>query len=1351
MKLGNDNSGKPGHGGLARSENPSSARRNPATGERPAPVPIRRQPPAATTLINLQRLAGNSAVSAMLSKENGSLPALALTPTSVLVLQRSPGDLDARGLLLSVVVGGSSVSWEFPTADLGTGAVEFLRHDRGQIAAIEQQIIKTLQGPNGKLSEAQAYLESPPVAGDLRNDIKDWPAKRALTRLPARLTARAAAVKATRLRYPLESLLASSAGISPGDIDWRQEIAAMRAKPIEWTTMIEASRADRFELALRILEAEAAVGRQPVAGIPSHTAVIRPIVYAKYAATDPAPSELQTDEMTKTHSEAFLARWLPKIRDVRLVPDGFDLSGFAPTGDLDPVRKALVARYIDEAAPRTMEKYLLDLWVADPSRRMPEQFIRTADIGAVRSLMLQHLTKDFHRWAVLQPGFRGAFWADVGQRAAFTAVTSMFASARALQSFNAKLGDRFEHTPMLDLTQEEYGIAKDPFRYSERLDTAAAVTNGLVSRLVPGKSLESSLIGWYQGIAATWSLDTDESLPAAGLLALFQILGGLKSTVEAQQKNVNQQLSRDMNASYPKIEQIIRNEAKYAEDFLKNKWIPMLKTVALEQITANRDEMKQHLAKWPEYRAQAAAKFRICAHVLEDLSNRLKSGDLDSIELNGQVLTKAHLPELEKARDFMQGQADVMTDDSKAADKKDEMQEAVDSFEKVRKRILSGEYKPFDYTKAVYNEARKRLGIDWYEDYITMGMALDRWAVVPQNPFLAYAIARWQWEERVKELDKSFKLFLVLGLLTVASCVVPGAAGVALAAVDVAVGVAHGIGAVQDAYALLDLAKLDDKQSVRGVTVEQARAALKTAWIGLGLNILLGGAGMAALFGRLIMKGRGAAKIPGDLTHLSALAKVNPIAAEQMIAKVKDLYKLDELLKITGDSLLLERMLGKTTNVRHLEFVLMHGDPRKMMELIDVAGDSTKLGNVLAHAPNAATAEKLMRLTDDMDGLALLLKNSQHAGIAEELVSWTTPQLANTMLARAPDQTALLRLKRTGVSPEVAAQGLTKADNVDELTALVAKMDSGPDQVGKLLKDRTVKEVEAMLAKGARPRDVEVGVGAPLGARPQPAFPINKVDLPADVRAILERYGIADNTIFAKLAPHEIDRVQKVMGANRLPKEARDILTRPGVDWALAGAGDSAGEFVNRWEYFSRVKWKEEREAVGIAARGGAYRNQNLDRVTAGLMANPAKMAELTQQLGDAQKAINQLAGKGWVDLGARVDANTVKASASQLTFGGETAAAYHVQVHYAELAPVELAPPGTGVVGQTSAYIGSARRTIAEGRFLGVEPRHGALTYTFERSVPGPGGLVTRLQTKVVVRDGWALIATHSKPLGGR
>ena len=230
-------------------------------------------------------------------------------------------------------------------------------------------------------------------------------------------------------------------------------------------------------------------------------------------------------------AEAFLTVWLPKIRYVRLVPDNFDLSPFAPTGDLDPVRKALITKYVDEAAPRTMEKYLLDMWTADALQTTPEQFLKTADLGGVKASLVTHLAKDFGRWARTQPEFRGAFWAEVGQRAAFSAVTAMFTAGRAVQRYNQNLAERFERAKLLDLDPEEYGIAKDPYGYLERLEAAASVTNALTQTMTPGKNLKGNLLAWYEGVAAAWSPGTTD---ARGGALLFGFLGspdGLKKTV----------------------------------------------------------------------------------------------------------------------------------------------------------------------------------------------------------------------------------------------------------------------------------------------------------------------------------------------------------------------------------------------------------------------------------------------------------------------------------------------------------------------------------------------------------------------------------------------------------------------------------------------------------------------------------------------------------------------------------------------------------------------------------------------------------------------------------------------------
>ncbi|MEU4244790.1 DUF4157 domain-containing protein [Actinoplanes sp. NPDC026619] len=967
-----------------------------------------------------------------------------------LVARRMPGDLSDTDLLLTVRLGGTSASWVFPVTELDQTLLDTLRAEPAKIAAIEVQIGAALTDDGGAMHEGQLYLESPPVADDLKRDVNAWPAAGQLPRFVARFSARAAAVRNTHLRYPVEQSLIASNTLWPGDIDWAKEAAALRGhSPGPDRTVIDAARNDRFELALTVLEREGREGPEPAAGLSAHPAVLGPLLFAKYAATDPAPSELQTGELTRTHSEAFLTLWLPTIRDVKLVPDGFDLAGFAPTGELDQLRRDLLTRYVAEAAPRTMEKFLLDRWVSDG--RSPEKFVQTADITGLRGNLLDHLAKDFPRWAATQPGFTGALWSDAGQRTAFAALQTLVLSARGLQSFHAGLADRFATASPADLSDEEFAIAQDPYGYSQRAASTAASTIALTQQLKPGNLLERGLMSWYDAIAATWSMTDADAGPVARLLALFQAMGGLKQAIEAQRDASKLQIAGQLDTGYEKIAEVIRGEAQYADEFVKGTWVPMLKTVALDQVTKNRDEMRDHITNWPQYRAEAAARFRICAHFLDDLITRLQSGEIESATVNDQQITTAELPAMIQARDFFKGQADKLESDAGAEAKKDEMREAVDGFDKVRQRILDGDYEPVDYAKAVFDEARSRLGLTGYEDYITLGQALDRWAVVPQNPFVAYAIARWQWEEHVKQLDHDFLVFTALGLLTVASLVVPGAAGAVLAALDMSAGIAMGAKGVSDAYKLVDLAALDPAGAVGGVTVEQARAALHTAWIGFGLNLLLVG-GLGAIWGVLRLAGRGAGKIPAELTHLSALIKVNPVAAEKMIAQVKDLVKLEELLATTGDSLLLERMLAKTTDIKHLEYALMFGDPAKIGELLERAGDAGTLGRILDHVPSTEAAGRLFALTEDSQGLASLVAKTQNGDIAEVLLQWTDVKSAEQLVDLAgANQAGLPALSKSGLSVPSALRVLPRCDDASALAALVKRMDGGPEQVVGLL------------------------------------------------------------------------------------------------------------------------------------------------------------------------------------------------------------------------------------------------------------------------------------------------------------
>jgi hypothetical protein len=1302
--------------GLARSTD-NATERSPAPGGRGREIAAPRNPAASRTamLLNLQRLAGNAAVVGMMS-----------TPS----VQRSPGEIDDRGLLLVVRSADATCAWEFELSELSASTVASLRASPQAIAEVEAAIQAALTDDAGPRHESSAYLESPAVANELRRDVDEWPAKRTLTRFTNRLNGRATALRNTKLRYQLEQALESSRLARPGEIGWRREVVALRGHPpVKGNNVFDAAKEDRFELVLNILDREA--GSDPDPGGPLHTVGLAKLIWDRYCSTDGVPSELSGEEMMRTHSNAFLLDWLPKITGAKFVPDGFDLEPFRPKDRMDSVRKGLVAKFIRDAAPQSMEWFLLNRWAGAPAAS-PDQFMKTADIDGLRGDLLDHLTKDFMKWAPSQPGWRGAFWSDVAQRAAFGAMTTLVFSARGLQQFHAGLANKFAATKLEHLSNEEYGIAKDPHGYAQGVTNAAKTSHGLLSGMRPGAPLEANLSKWYDAVASAWSPGTDEATPAAGLHALFQALGAVKTTIEEQKEATKEQIGKGLDTSYARISAIVKSEARVAEQFIKNKWIPMLKTVALEQVTKNRDDMKVALTNWDKYRVESAAKFRVCGHLLNEMIEKLESGKVESISLDGQELTRAHVDQLKTAREFMLGQADAMADPGKAADKKDDMEEAVEGFEKVLENIKSGEYEPIDYTKSVYDEARRRLGIAGYESWVTTNMALSRWAVVPQNPFIGYVIARWQWEEHVKRLDKQFALFIALGLLTVASLVVPGTTGLVLAGIDIAVSIGTGIAHVDDAYDLLALARLDPDGKVRGVTVEMAEKALTTAWIGLGLTVVLT-AGIGVLWARLLLKGQGGARVPAELTRVNALMRVNPQAAEKLIAKVKDMEKLEKLLETTGDSLLLERMLAKSPEVRHLEYVLMHGDPRKIAELVDKAGDAAVLGKILDHVSDTAVAEKLLKLSDNGGELAILVEKTSNPMIAETLLKWApTNAEANRLaiLAKNADELAILSKH---YKPDVAEQLLGQANDAAQLNRLVPRMDTGPIQLRSLLETRTATEVETLLNKGARASDIPMGIGKP-GIGAQPTFAISRQPPPPATKAALEKVGLGDHTRLDQVSDHEAARIVKVLETNNFPKRAGETINKQVAKWAADGAKDPI-DFTHRWEY-ARTRYGDIKDGIKPA---DLPRGKSLDSVAGAKLADELGTGALATRLAEEEKVAAKLAGAGWLEVGT---ADSVKGAATRIGFGSETTTVYHVNKHFDELPLAIQQSAGTSVEARTSAYMGDARRTIMDGNMTS-QPGDGITNLVFTRSVPEGGG--TRVMTtRVVFRDGWALISSH-------
>jgi hypothetical protein len=232
------------------------------------------------------------------------------------------------------------------------------------------------------------------------------------------------------------------------------------------------------------------------------------------------------------------------------------------------------------------------------------------------------------------------------------------------------------------------------------------------------------------------------------------------------------------------------------------------------------------------------------------------------------------------------------------------------------------------------------------------------------------------------------------------------------------------------------------------------------------------------------------------------------------------------------------------------------------------------------------------------------------------------------------------------------------------------------------------------------------------------------------------------------MQPHELARIKSVFGTDRIAAKARPLIQDQAIKWALDGA-KSPGDFANRWEYFTRVALPEARAEV---ARSGLAipRGKNLDIMAAEHVLEPAQWTQMTAKLAAREEAVQKLAGTGWVNIGEHAGADAVRANGTRLTFGSDTSAAYHVQAHYGELAPTEAAAAAASPSEQTASYVASARRTVVDGTFVGASAREGATTLTFNRKITDPvTNAVTVVETKVIVRDQYALIATHGRPLG--
>ncbi|MGH7861477.1 MAG: hypothetical protein ACREOS_04480, partial [Candidatus Dormibacteraceae bacterium] len=333
---------------------------------------------------------------------------------------------------------------------------------------------------------------------------------------------------------------------------------------------------------------------------------------------------------------------------------------------------------------------------------------------------------------------------------------------------------------------------------------------------------------------------------------LLSYLKSFQDLEEQERQQARAAIKERITVNFASVADVINRRGKLADDFIQQKWLPMLKTIAVERARNNRDELQSIYDNWEPARFELIASLSDGANELDWLATGLEDGTYESIEVDGQVATKDNAADLHTAAQFMRDQAQVEADPKRADDKKGQLKEAIDSYAQLRDDIYDDTYDPLDYSASVYVEARQRLGIGWFPPGTLVGQALTGELSADQNPFLARAIVFWHWSEGFRRAINMGALMVGLLVLTVAAALVPGVGGLALRFLDAAINIGLAGKNVSDAYDVLEMARLDTHGDIRGVSVEAAEKAIHQAWIGLGVTILLT-AGPVALETRAIM------------------------------------------------------------------------------------------------------------------------------------------------------------------------------------------------------------------------------------------------------------------------------------------------------------------------------------------------------------------------------------------------------------------------------------------------------------------------------------------------------------------
>jgi len=737
----------------------------------------------------------------------------------------------------------------------------FFAADDGLAQRVEDQLGTIFNPPGRPLHETLDYLESPAVTQLIVRGLRQLPAsgRADFSELAGLLQRRTALYYEQNLLPGTSDYLAGALGIDPVTIDWNALIPALRAEEenAEPTTVIDASLHDRYMMFLDMLANEAAA-LPAVLGAAAIDATSAGDQLWRYLINRGA--ELFSADVFAYHSEKFVGAYMPLLEAVRYVPAGFDLEAFRPSTDtsrIDAARERIVATFIAHEAESRVLLFILDRWTE--SGDDPETFLADLDLEEFRDDITSHLAEELIIQARSDPDLMAALRSRAADQARFTQVSWLVGLGHTLEAHNAGLASTFLFTPLDQLSPEDAAIAADPYAYYDTSLQVSGALRGMFDHLTANGPVELETV--RAAAAALQAID----MPAgyAPLFLLPELLGyiaALQRALEQQVDATQQALEDRLDLDFERIATVVRSYVEQAERYVRETWIPMLKRIAIKLATENRDELKYQDENWEAIRSSRTLGFAAGAAELNFMAAELESGRSDAIEVDGQLVRRDGAPHLRNAARMLRAAGLEQLDDDAQSEKHDKLRGAVADYDQVIADIQDGTYDPLDYSQAVYDLARQRLGLVRMEG-VTVGMVLTRTVVAARNPFLEYAVVRWHFKEGLERDFRRAAVLFGMGLLTVAAALVPGAVGVVLGVVDAGLGIYNAVQGVGEARATLRMARLDIHGTIVGVSEADAERALRHAWINLGVTLLLT-AGVAALQAHAFLRRPGGVRVP---------------------------------------------------------------------------------------------------------------------------------------------------------------------------------------------------------------------------------------------------------------------------------------------------------------------------------------------------------------------------------------------------------------------------------------------------------------------------------------------------------